>query len=123
MSVTYGAGGSTKGHTIALAGEIQKQLLPEEIPPTLDGEYSIGRLYVSMMGVGGDYYDFEAKQGELWIIDVTSEDFNTYIFGRSVDDREIGEPGPITRTIQETYAATVRGQVESYRGWLDYVHH
>jgi branched-chain amino acid aminotransferase len=40
---------------------------------------------------------------------------------RSVDDREIGEPGPITRKIQETYAATVRGQVESYRGWLDYV--
>ena len=25
MSVTYGAGGSTKGHTIALAGDIQKQ--------------------------------------------------------------------------------------------------
>ncbi len=25
MSVTYGAGGSTKGHTIALAGEIEKQ--------------------------------------------------------------------------------------------------
>lgn len=42
---------------------------------------------------------------------------------RSVDDREIGEPGPITRKIQETYAATVRGQVESYRGWLDYVNH
>ncbi|MFA5884844.1 MAG: branched-chain amino acid transaminase [Acidimicrobiia bacterium] len=40
---------------------------------------------------------------------------------RSVDDREIGEPGPITRKIQETYAATVRGQVESYRGWLDHV--
>jgi len=42
---------------------------------------------------------------------------------RSVDDREIGEPGPITRKIQETYAATVRGQVESYRGWLYYVNH
>jgi branched-chain amino acid aminotransferase len=40
---------------------------------------------------------------------------------RSVDDREIGEPGPITRKIQETYAATVRGQVESYRGWLEHV--
>ena len=40
---------------------------------------------------------------------------------RSVDDREIGEPGPITRKIQETYAAAVRGQVESYRGWLDHV--
>ncbi len=40
---------------------------------------------------------------------------------RSVDDREIGDPGPITRKIQETYAAAVRGQVESYRGWLDHV--
>jgi branched-chain amino acid aminotransferase len=40
---------------------------------------------------------------------------------RSVDDRVIGDPGLITRKIQETYAATVRGQVESYRGWLDYV--
>ncbi|HUS61884.1 MAG TPA: branched-chain amino acid transaminase, partial [Acidimicrobiales bacterium] len=29
---------------------------------------------------------------------------------RSVDDREIGEPGPITRAIQETYFATVRGE-------------
>jgi branched-chain amino acid aminotransferase len=40
---------------------------------------------------------------------------------RSVDDREIGEPGPITRKIQETYAATVRGQVESYRDWVEHV--
>lgn len=40
---------------------------------------------------------------------------------RSVDDREIGEPGPITRKLQETYLATVRGQVESYRGWLEHV--
>ena len=40
---------------------------------------------------------------------------------RSVDDREIGEPGPITRKIQETYAATVRGQVESYREWVEHV--
>jgi len=40
---------------------------------------------------------------------------------RSVDDREIGEPGPITRKIQETYAAAVRGQVESYREWVEHV--
>ena len=39
----------------------------------------------------------------------------------TVDDREIGEPGPITRKIQETYAATVRGQVESYRDWVEHV--
>jgi branched-chain amino acid aminotransferase len=40
---------------------------------------------------------------------------------RSVDDREIGEPGPITRSIQETYFATVRGEVDRYKDWLEYV--
>lgn len=40
---------------------------------------------------------------------------------RSVDDREIGEPGPITKAIQETYFATVRGEVDRYKDWLDIV--
>jgi branched-chain amino acid aminotransferase len=40
---------------------------------------------------------------------------------RSVDDREIGEPGPITRSIQETYFATVRGKVDRYKDWLEHV--
>jgi branched-chain amino acid aminotransferase len=40
---------------------------------------------------------------------------------RSVDDREIGEPGPITRAIQETYFATVRGEDDRYKNWLEYV--
>jgi len=40
---------------------------------------------------------------------------------RSVDDREIGPPGPITKAIQETYFATVRGEVDRYKDWLDYV--
>jgi branched-chain amino acid aminotransferase len=40
---------------------------------------------------------------------------------RSVDDREIGEPGPITKAIQETYFATVRGEVDQYKDWLDLV--
>ncbi len=40
---------------------------------------------------------------------------------RSVDDREIGEPGPITRSIQETYFATVRGEVDRYKNWLEHV--
>jgi branched-chain amino acid aminotransferase len=40
---------------------------------------------------------------------------------RSVDDRTIGEPGEITRKLQETYFAVVRGEVEKYKGWLDYV--
>ena len=40
---------------------------------------------------------------------------------RSVDDREIGPPGPITKAIQETYFASVRGEVDRYKDWLDYV--
>ncbi len=38
---------------------------------------------------------------------------------RSVDDREIGEPGPITRKIQETYFSAVRGQVDRYKDWCE----
>jgi branched-chain amino acid aminotransferase len=41
---------------------------------------------------------------------------------RSVDDREIaGGVGPITRKIQETYFATVRGEVDRYKDWLEHV--
>ncbi len=42
---------------------------------------------------------------------------------RSVDDRAVGEgrPGPITKEIQETYFATVRGEVDRYKDWLDHV--
>jgi branched-chain amino acid aminotransferase len=40
---------------------------------------------------------------------------------RSVDDREIGDPGPITRQIQERYFAAVKGQDERYSDWLTYV--
>ncbi|MEO9224049.1 MAG: branched-chain amino acid transaminase [Acidimicrobiales bacterium] len=40
---------------------------------------------------------------------------------REVDDREVGPPGPITRRIQETYFATVRGHVDRYKDWLTYV--
>jgi branched-chain amino acid aminotransferase len=42
---------------------------------------------------------------------------------RSVDDRPVGsgEPGPLTRSIQETYFAAVRGQVDRYKDWLEHV--
>ena len=42
---------------------------------------------------------------------------------RSVDDRIVGDgrPGPITKQLQETYFATVRGQVDRYKDWLDHV--
>jgi branched-chain amino acid aminotransferase len=40
---------------------------------------------------------------------------------RSVDDRELGEPGPITRSIQEIYGQVVRGQVDRYSDWVEHV--
>ncbi|HUB71349.1 MAG TPA: branched-chain amino acid transaminase [Acidimicrobiales bacterium] len=41
---------------------------------------------------------------------------------RSVDDRLVGEgtPGPLTRKIQETYKAAVRGGVERYARWVEH---
>ena len=42
---------------------------------------------------------------------------------RAVDDRKVGDgrPGPITKKLQQTYFATVRGEVDQYKDWLDYV--
>jgi branched-chain amino acid aminotransferase len=42
---------------------------------------------------------------------------------RAVDDRVVGsgKPGPITKEIQEIYFATVRGEVDRYKDWLDHV--
>jgi branched-chain amino acid aminotransferase len=40
---------------------------------------------------------------------------------RSVDDREIGDPGPITRQIQDVFFATVKGDVDQYKIWNEYV--
>ena len=41
----------------------------------------------------------------------------------SVDDRLVGtgEPGPITRRSRDLYNATVRGSVDRYKDWLEYV--
>jgi branched-chain amino acid aminotransferase len=40
---------------------------------------------------------------------------------RSVDDRELGEPGPVTRKIQETFFAAVKGEVDRYKDWNEHV--
>jgi branched-chain amino acid aminotransferase len=39
---------------------------------------------------------------------------------REVDDREIGDPGEVTRKIQETYFAAVHGEVDRYKDWLEH---
>lgn len=40
---------------------------------------------------------------------------------REIDDRTIGEPGPVTKKLQETFFAATRGEVEAYREWNEYV--
>src|SRR6202165_1581861 len=43
---------------------------------------------------------------------------------RSVDDRLVGsdgEPGPMTRKIQEIFQGAVRGQVDRYKDWAEHV--
>ena len=41
----------------------------------------------------------------------------------SVDDRVVGDgkPGPMTRQIQDVYHATVRGEVDRYKDWVEHV--
>jgi branched-chain amino acid aminotransferase len=36
-----------------------------------------------------------------------------------VDDRVLGDPGPITRRVQEVFQAAIRGKDERYREWLE----
>ncbi len=40
---------------------------------------------------------------------------------REIDDRVVGEPGPLTKKIQEVFFATVKGEVEQYAHWLEHV--
>lgn len=40
---------------------------------------------------------------------------------RSVDDRELGEPGPITRAIQDVFFKAVRGELPQYAAWNEHV--
>lgn len=38
-----------------------------------------------------------------------------------VDDREVGDPGPITRKVQEIFFAAVKGEEPAYEKWLELV--
>jgi branched-chain amino acid aminotransferase len=95
-------------------------------PPVAAGALE-GITQDSVITIARDF-GYEVKSGNILRSDLYTCD-EAFLTGtaaevvpiRSVDDREIGEPGPITRKIQETYAATVRGQVESYREWVEHV--
>jgi branched-chain amino acid aminotransferase len=40
---------------------------------------------------------------------------------REVDDREVGEPGPIARRLMEVFHAATRGEDERYKDWFELV--
>lgn len=40
---------------------------------------------------------------------------------RSIDDHDLGEPGPVTRAVQTTFEDALYGRAERYRSWLDQV--
>jgi branched-chain amino acid aminotransferase len=80
----------------------------------------------SVMTIARDL-GYEVREENLLRTDMYSAD-EAFLTGtaaeivpmRSVDDREIGEPGEITRKIQEIYFATVHGEVPQYKEWLEY---
>ena len=40
---------------------------------------------------------------------------------REIDDRVIGDPGPLTKKVQEIFHAAVRGDLEQYSSWLEHI--
>lgn len=71
---------------------------------------------------------FQYREGNLLRSDLYTAD-EAFLSGtaaevvpvRSVDDRELGEPGPITRAIQEVFFQAVRGEVDQYKDWNEHV--
>jgi branched-chain amino acid aminotransferase len=73
--------------------------------------------------LGVDYHETNLLRSDLY----TAEE--AFLSGtaaevvpiRSVDDRELGEPGPVTRQVQELFFSTVRGEVDQYKDWNEHV--
>jgi branched-chain amino acid aminotransferase len=96
------------------------------ITPPLSAGALEGMTRDSVMTIARDL-GYDVHEGNLLRTDLYSAD-EAFLTGtaaeivpmRSVDDREIGAPGEITRKIQETYFATVHGEVPQYKEWLEY---
>ncbi len=98
-------------------------------PPTSDAGALDGITQQSVEAIAGDL-GYEVSHEPLIRTDLYTAD-EAFLTGtaaevvpiRAVDDRPVGggKPGPITQQIQGLYFATVRGQVDRYKDWLDYV--
>ena len=98
-------------------------------PPTSDAGALKGITQNSIETIARDF-GYEVVNEQLIRTDLYAAD-EAFLTGtaaevvpiRAVDDREVGsgKPGPITRQLQQTYFATVRGEVDQYKDWLDHV--
>jgi len=95
-------------------------------PPTSSGALE-GITRDSVMRIAGDLgipcYERDLVRSDLYLAD---EAFFTGTAAevvpiREVDDRVIGEPGPITRRIQDKFFSIVKGLERDYEHWLEYV--
>jgi branched-chain amino acid aminotransferase len=83
----------------------------------------------SVMAIASDL-GFEVEAGNILRSDLYIAD-EAFLSGTaaevvpiaSVDDRRVGDgnPGPITRQIQDVYHAAVRGKVDRYKDWVEHV--
>jgi len=97
-------------------------------PPTSAGALE-GITQSSVMTIARDL-GYEAQVGNILRSDLYTAD-EAFLSGtaaevvpiRSVDDRLVGsgEPGPMTRQIQETFYAAVRGEIDRYKDWNEHV--
>jgi branched-chain amino acid aminotransferase len=119
---------NTQGHVAECTGEnlfvVRDGVL---VTPPLSSGALEGITRDSVMTIARDL-GFEVREDNLLRTDLYLAD-EAFLTGtaaeivpmRSVDDREIGEPGEITRKIQETYFAAVHGEVPQYKEWLEHV--
>src|SRR3954470_3677286 len=99
------------------------------ITPPLSAGALEGITQSSVMTIARDL-GYDAQVGNILRSDLYTAD-EAFLSGtaaevvpiRSVDDRIVGagEPGPITRKIQETFFATVKGEVDRYKDWNELV--
>jgi branched-chain amino acid aminotransferase len=96
-------------------------------PPITAGALE-GITQSTVMAIAADF-GFEVQIGDLARSDLYIAE-EMFVCGtaaevssvRSVDDREIPCPGPMTLAIGEEYHRTVTGQVDRYKDWVEYVH-
>ena len=99
----------------------------EIITPPLSAGALIGITRDSVIKIAGDL-GIGVHEAELVRTDLYTAD-EVFVCGtaaeitpvREIDDRVIGEPGPLTRKVQEIFHSAVRGDLEQYSSWLEHV--